>query len=267
MSLLDERRLFLRLLLSLLLVHALSHVFSLQLSHLSTVVLVERHVVVADEVVAFLARSLRCFAVAELQPSQHRFADVDAAVVHDVGLHHAVAVSLHDLRQRPAEQVVAHVSEVERFVGVGRRVLDHHQWRSLSDGLLAELLVQVHLVEQREPRLLVDDEVEETAHSVEVGDSLAVLLDVLANLARRLVGLLARNLKEREHYEREVALKLLLGLLKLHHLLCHFLTVKLFHCRQGSVDNLLFYCHCYIVFLFAVDMSFFKLSDHIAYNL
>ena len=120
---------------------------------------------------------------------------------------------------------------------------------------------------KREPRLLVDDEVEEAAHSVEVGDSLAVLLDVLADLACRLVGLLARNLKEREHYEREVALKLLLGLLKLHHLLCHFLTVKLFHCRQGSVDNLLFYCHCYIVFLFAVDMSFFKLSAHIAYNL
>ena len=96
--------------------------------HLGTVVLVERHVVVADEGVAFLARSLRCFSVAELQPSQHRLADMNTAVVHDVGLHHAVAVSLHDLRQRPAEQVVAHVSEVERFVGVGRRVLDHHQW-------------------------------------------------------------------------------------------------------------------------------------------
>ena len=252
MSLLDERRLFLRLLLSLLLVHALSHVFSLQLSHLSAVVLVERHVVVADEVVALFARSLRSLAVAELQPSQHRLADMNTAGVHDVGLHHAVAVCLHDLRQRPSEQVVAHVSEVERLVGVRRRILYHHERRSLGDGLLAELLVLVHLAEQSEPRLLVDDEVEEAAHSVEVGDSLAVLLDVLADLARRLVGLLARNLKEREHYEREVALKLLLGLLKLHHLLCHFLTVKLFHCRQGSVDNLLFYCHCYIVFLYAI---------------
>ena len=119
-SLLDERRFFLSLLLGSFLVHAFSHVLSLQSLHFLAIVLVEGYVVVADKVVALLARSLRCLAVAVLQPCEHRLADVYTTVVYDVGLHHLVAVSLHNLCQRPSEQVVANVSEVERLVGVGR---------------------------------------------------------------------------------------------------------------------------------------------------
>ena len=119
-SLLDERRLLLGLLLSRLLVHALCHVLGLKLIHLLAVVLVESHVVVADEMVALLAAGLRSLAVAILQPCEHRLADVYASVVDDVGLNHLVAVGLHYLGERPTEQVVAHVSEVERLVGVGR---------------------------------------------------------------------------------------------------------------------------------------------------
>ena len=119
MCLLDEGGFSLGLFLGVLFGHAFGQVLCLERLALFLVVLVERHVEVANEVVAFLAGRFRCGAVAPFLPCQHRLADVYAAVVHDVGLHHAVAVGGHDLRQRPTQQVVAHVSQVERLVGVG----------------------------------------------------------------------------------------------------------------------------------------------------
>ena len=77
--------------------------------------------------VAFLARRFGSHAVAPFLPCEHGFADMDAAVVYDVCLYHLVAVRFHDLGQAVAQQVVAHMSEVERFVGVGRRIFDHDQ--------------------------------------------------------------------------------------------------------------------------------------------
>ena len=120
MSLLYQRSLVLGLLLGLLVGHALSLKLSLKLLNLLAVVLVEGHIVVANQVVALLAACLGCLAVAPFQPCQHRLADVYSAVVHDVGLDNAVAVCLHNLCKAPAQQVVAHVSQVERLVGVGR---------------------------------------------------------------------------------------------------------------------------------------------------
>ena len=119
-GLLDERSLLLGLLLGLVGTHAASLILGLELSHLLAIVLVEEHVEVADQVVALLVGRLGRDAVAPLLPGQHRLADMDATVVDDIGLDHAVAIGLEDARQRPSEEVVAHVSQVEGLVGVGR---------------------------------------------------------------------------------------------------------------------------------------------------
>ena len=94
MSLLDKRS----LLLCFLLVHALSH----ELLHLLTIMLVEADIVVTDKVIALLAARLGSLTIAVFQPGKHRLTDMYTAVVHDVGLHHLIAVGLHDLSQRPA---------------------------------------------------------------------------------------------------------------------------------------------------------------------
>ena len=75
--------------------------------HFFLELLVEQHIEVADEVVALLARRLRCAAVAPLQPSQHTLADVDATIVDQVDAHHSLAVGFHDLGDAPAKKVVA----------------------------------------------------------------------------------------------------------------------------------------------------------------
>ena len=98
MSFLDERRFVLCLLLCSLFFHALSDVLLCEFVALCLVVLVESHVVVADEVVALLARRLRSLAVAPLLPCQHRLADMDTAVVHDVSLNNLVAIGCNDAR-------------------------------------------------------------------------------------------------------------------------------------------------------------------------
>ena len=118
--LLNERTLLFGLGLGIVGSHALSLKFSLQLLHLGTVVLVKGHIVVANQVVALLAAAFGCFAVAIFEPCQHRLADVYTAVVHNIGFHHAVAVGLYYAGQGPAQQVVAHMAQVQGLVGVGR---------------------------------------------------------------------------------------------------------------------------------------------------
>ena len=154
-----QRCFFLGACFSLFAVHALFKELGFEGGHFGAIMLVESHVVVADEVVAFLTRRLGCFAVAILLPSEHRFANVDTAVVHDVGLHHPIAVGFGNLCHRPTEEVVTDVTEVERLVGVGRGVFDHHQRALLRGGGEAVVSIGVDAVEEFNPLLRSDDEV------------------------------------------------------------------------------------------------------------
>ena len=204
------------------------------MSYLSAIVLVERHVVVSDEVVALFARRFGSLAVAPLQPGQHTLTDMDAAVVHDIGLHHAIAVGSHDLCKRPAQQVVADVSQVERFVGVGRRIFYHDEGRVGSSLLLAKLLVGVDVVEQSHPCLLGDDKVQKTFHNIVFGDVVAVLGQIGTYFLSGIFRFLFRHLEEWKDHQREVTLKVASCLLQLYHALRHLLPVQ---CLDGALHG------------------------------
>ncbi len=79
---------------------------------LGFVVLVEVDIAVADKVVALDACRPGGLAVVPFLPSEHRFADVYAAVVDDVGLDDAVAAGFEYLREAVAEEYVAQMAEV-----------------------------------------------------------------------------------------------------------------------------------------------------------
>ena len=68
--------------------------------------------------VAFLAGRLRCLAVAELEPCEHGLANMDSAIVDDIGLDDFPSVCLLDLGNRITEQVITHVTEVKGFVSI-----------------------------------------------------------------------------------------------------------------------------------------------------
>ena len=73
---------------------------------------------------------------------------MDASVVHDVGLYHLVAIGLHNLCQRPTQQVVADMSQVQGLVGVGRGIFYHHQGRIGICLLLAIVFLFVNVSQQ-----------------------------------------------------------------------------------------------------------------------
>ena len=102
MCLLDERSLILGLLLSLISGQTAEHIFFLQGFHLLAVVLIKGHIIVAYEVITLLTGALGRLTIAPLLPGKHRLTDVDTTIVHDIGLHHLVAIGLHNLCQRPA---------------------------------------------------------------------------------------------------------------------------------------------------------------------
>ena len=212
--------------------------------------LVEGYIVVADEVVALLAGSFRSFAIAPLEPGEHRLTDVDTTVVNDVCLDYLVAVSLHNLSQRPAEEVVAHMTQVKRLVGVRRRVLDHDERALLCDRFLTELRVSVDGVQESYPSGRSDRKVEETLNHVEVCDNIsAVFLQVFADFLCCILRLFLRHFEEWEYDEGKVTFEITLGLLQGYHLLRYVLTIKLLHRSDDRADDFVFYLH-YLIYLF-----------------
>ena len=149
---------------SVLLSLLLGHAGSDKLIDFLLVEVVEGYVVVTHKVVTLLAARCRSLAVTEDLPCIHGLADMDTTVVHEVDLHYIMAAYLKELCNRPSEEVVADVSEVERLVRVRGRILDH-------DGLscrreLSVILCRSDLRKYIVPIYLREGDVEETLHGI-----------------------------------------------------------------------------------------------------
>ena len=211
-------------------IHALRH----QLPDLSFVLYVKTHVVVADEVVTFLAAGLRCLALPELEPGEHRLADMNAAVVHDIGLDHLPAVGLLYLSDGIAQEVVAHVPEVQGFVGVGRRVLDHHQ--AVVGGPCSVGGVCMDSSQLRDPPGVGDAQVQEALHGIVLGDELLrVCHQPFAYFRGYHLRGFAGSLHKGEDHYCHVALKLGTSLLQLYLFLIRLNAVQRLHRRTDIV--------------------------------
>ncbi len=123
--------------------------------------------------VAFFAGTLGRLAVAEFQPRQHGFADVNAAVIDDIRLHHFPSVRLLNLSDGVTEEVIPHMPEVQRFVGVRRGVLDHHKLMAIR--LASVIRVGVYRFELFYPETVCYTKVQKTLHGVVFGDDTCLL--------------------------------------------------------------------------------------------
>ena len=80
-------------------VHPLSCKLSHQFLHFGFIMLIERYIIVTHQMIALLARSLRCFTVSVFLPCQHGFTDMDTTVVYDISLYYLVAVGSYNVSQ------------------------------------------------------------------------------------------------------------------------------------------------------------------------
>ena len=58
-------------------------------------------------------------------PGDHAFADMDAPVVGNAGLYDLIPIGFIDLRYAPAEEIIPEMTQVQGFVGIGRRIFHH----------------------------------------------------------------------------------------------------------------------------------------------
>ena len=202
--------------------------------------LVELDVVFADEVVALHARRSGCLAVAVKLPSQHRLADMDAAVVHQIGLDDVMTVGPEYLRHGVTQQVVADMAQMQGFVGVGRRVFDHH--RTSRVGSLPEVRIGGDLRKTGGPERAVEGQVQETLDDVERLDFRHVGRHIFAYLGRGGFGRLAASSQQRKRHEGVIALELPAGLLNLQ-LFAVERTVKRLHRTADRIRNKVFNIH------------------------
>ena len=201
LRLLKDRRILLRFFLR----HAARH----QFRHLSLEQVVELHIVVPHQVVAFLTGGLRRLAVSAAQPGQHRLADVDAAVVDQIHFQHLVSASSQQLADRPAQQVVSDVAQVKRLVGIRAGKLHHHG--SAGSRQLPEIGLRGDFRQVGSPIRTGKLDVEEPFDHAETSHLRFILLQPGSNLVRRGLGGLSARPKQRENYEGNITLEFFAG--------------------------------------------------------
>ena len=231
------------LLLGLFLLHALRH----ELAYLLFIVFVELDVVFAHKVVAFHAAAFGCFAVAVAQPSKHGFADVDAAVVDEVHLLDIGTVGFEQAAHRPAQQVVADVSQMEGLVGVGRRIFHHDGFG--AGQCLAEAVGGVGslAVDEIGPVAVGHREVEETFDDVVARYLGHGLADCRAQLVAHLLRRLARLFDVWEHHHGIVPFEFFLGGLEHHCVGSSLDAIKSFESGGNCLLKIILY-HKYLYF-------------------
>ena len=138
---------------------------------------------------------------------------MDAAVVHQVGLDHRVAVGLENLGHRIAQQIVADMAQVKRLVRIGRRVLDHD--RPTRRRRLAVVLVRGKIRKATLPERRIQHQIQEALDDVTGADLRHVGRHVLADLLRRGLRRFPAPAQQRKRDQRIVALELPPRLLKL----------------------------------------------------
>ena len=215
-----------------------------EFGHFGAVVLIERHIVVADKVVAFLTGGLGRVAVAVFLPGKHGFADVDTAVIDDIRLHDTAAVGFCNLGHRPSEQVVANVTEVEGFVGVGRGVFDHGEGALFTGCGEAVTLIGVDVLEELDPLFGRDGEVEEALDDVERRYEVGVFDQPQCEVFSGVFGLSLGNAQEGEGDHGEVSLEVGARFLNLHLFGGDVGAVAGFDGLDDGVGEQLFDVHC-----------------------
>ena len=195
--------------------------------------------------VTFLTAGLRRLAVSVFEPCEHGLTDMDTAVVDDIGLHHFPAVCLLDLGDRETEQVITYVSEVQRFVGIWGRILNHHQRHFLIFPFTiwtfeaAVVVVLVDGFELFDPEGIINNEVKEALHGVILGHD--VTLDqFFAYLCSYLSRGFASQLNKRKDHECDVSLELRTGLLELYLAIFGIDAIECLDCRLSQLRDMLF---------------------------
>ena len=203
--------------------------------------------------IAFHPRRRGRLAVAVALPCKHRLADMDAPIVHQVGFDDPVSVGLENPGDGDAEQVVADMAEMQRLVGVGRRIFDHHR-ASRRPGP-AVIRVGGDLHETLAPEPFVEREVQKSLDDVEPFELRIFGHHAAADFGRRRLGTLAAPSEQGENHQRKVAFKLPAGLLNLQRLTLQR-AVKCFHRAAYRIRNKAFNIHN--VEKFICKFSFFR---------
>ena len=168
---------------------------------------------------------------------------MNSTVIDNICLYYLITVGSHYISQRISQKIIAYMSQMKRFVGVGRRILNHHQWRVVSSSHDTVLLVRMNAIQQFYPRRGGNGQVQEALNDIKCCNRRLVCLQVFTDFLGRLLRSFLGHTEEREYNQREMSLKFFLGFLQLH--LCgrNILSVKRFQSADDGRYQFLFYIH------------------------
>ena len=173
---------------------------------------------------------------------------MNTTVIDDIGLHHFPSVRLLDLRNRITEQVITHVTEVQRFVGVRRRILHHHEGMyhlviyhlAIWTIETTVVIVGIDALELVNPERIRDTEVQEALYGIVFGDDVRLFGHPFSYLGSYLSRRFASQLNERKDHQGDVSLKLRTGLLQGYLAILGIDVIQRLHCRFCQFGYLLF---------------------------
>ena len=201
---------------------------------LGLVLLVKTHVVLAHQVVPFDAAGFWSFSASKALPSHHGLANVNAAVVDDLHLLHLVPHRFQNARYGVPQEVVAQVAQMQWLVGVGRRVLHHHQRFGTRFGK-TKTGIGHSLSEKAVPVITGEHQVQKAFDHPVALHEWAMLLQVRTNGFRGQVRRGAGHFHVREHHHGKVAFEFFAGLLDLNRVCGHFGAVQVLDGSHHSI--------------------------------
>ena len=174
---------------------------------------------------------------------------MDTAIVDNIGFNHLIAVRHDDIGQRITQQVITNVAQVKGFIGVGRRVLNHHQRGIFICRYNAILRIGMNFIKQFDPRSRRNGQIQETFDHIKSCHSRFIGFQILTDFLCGLLRALLRHFQEGEYHKGEVSFKLFFRLLQLHLRGRYILSVKCFESADYGRHKFIFYLHIQVIIL------------------
>jgi hypothetical protein len=163
---------------------------------------------------------------------------MDSTVVNKIHFLDVGTIGGKQFAHRPAQKVVADVTQMEWFVGVGRGILDHHGFGIWGGVTKAETGVVNVVGYKTAPIAVGHREVEKPFYSLEGADFLHRLDNSGTQFSRHSVGGLASHLDVRKYDDSIVALKIFAGVLQHYRIGRYLGPIEMFHCIGNGLLNL-----------------------------
>ncbi|MCY1534350.1 hypothetical protein D9M68_697190 [compost metagenome] len=140
--------------------------------------IIEFYIEIAHEMISLYTCLLGSTVLSEQLPGDHTFTDMHAAIIDHTGFNHIFTCCFQHIGYGYTQEVISQVTQMQRFIGVGRRVFYHNFFLRCS--LRFQRIGQYIRLQEVCPVGICNAQVQKSGYSFVCGKQLMMLYQVSA---------------------------------------------------------------------------------------